>query len=143
MDRSFIERLRRIDQQRRGFPGEHWLTLAAGLWFLKRRGGSLPARLTSKAIGSALLWRAASGREGLRSIWGKRPQAPSTAVRQATALEREFERTAPSTQAPGSATQAPGAVTSAGAVLRAADDPETASALDQPENRTGGFPDFR
>ncbi len=69
MDLSFIERLRRVDQQRRSFPGEHWLALAAGLWFLKRKGGSLPARLSSKALGAALLYRAASGRDGIRKLW--------------------------------------------------------------------------
>lgn len=61
---SIIQRLRRIDEQRRSFPGEHWLVAAAGMWFLKRGG------LASKAIGGALLYRAASGRDGLRQVLG-------------------------------------------------------------------------
>ena len=79
MNMSWINRLRRADQQRAGFPGEHWLALTAGLWFLRRKGGSFPIRLATKAAGAALLYRAASGRDGVGRWWpggGSRRPAP-------------------------------------------------------------------
>ena len=68
MTQSLFERLVRFDQTRKSFPGEHWLALAAGLWFLKRKGSSLPSTLVSKAIGAAFVVRAASGRDGLQKL---------------------------------------------------------------------------
>jgi hypothetical protein len=73
MDGSLIKRLVQFDQERRSFPGEHWFALAAGLWFLRKKGGSLPARLTAKAVGAALVFRAASGRDGLRRLIPNQP----------------------------------------------------------------------
>ena len=70
MQDSFISNLKRFDQQRPSLPGEHWLALAAGLWFLRKSGGSALSRFSSKAIGAALIYRAASGRDGLRRLWG-------------------------------------------------------------------------
>jgi hypothetical protein len=69
MQGSFFDNLKRFDQQRQSFPGEHWLTLAAGLWFLRRPARSPLARLSTTAIGAALIYRAASGRDGLRRLW--------------------------------------------------------------------------
>jgi hypothetical protein len=69
MNTTWIDRLRRADQQRPSFPGEHWLVATAGMWLLRRRGGSLPVQLASKAAGAALLYRAASGRDGIRRLW--------------------------------------------------------------------------
>lgn len=69
MQGSFFDNLKRFDQQRQSFPGEHWLTLAAGLWFLRRPVRSPLARLSTTAIGTALIYRAASGRDGLRRLW--------------------------------------------------------------------------
>lgn len=62
---SIIDNLKRLDESRPSFPGEHWLALAAGLWLLRRSGGSV----VSKALGAVLLYRAASGRDGLRRLW--------------------------------------------------------------------------
>ena len=64
MNRTWIDRLRRVDEQRPSFPGEHWLVATAGMWLLRRRG------LLSKAAGAAMLYRAASGRDGLRRLLG-------------------------------------------------------------------------
>jgi uncharacterized membrane protein len=62
---SWLDRLRRLDEQRPGLPGEHWLALGAGLWLLKRGPRSTLGRLLSMAAGAALVARAASGRDGL------------------------------------------------------------------------------
>lgn len=62
MNGNWIDRLRRADEQRPSFPGEHWLVATAGMWFLRRKG------LLSKAAGAAMLYRAASGRDGLRRL---------------------------------------------------------------------------
>ncbi len=56
---TWMDRLRQADQRRASFPGEHWLTATAGMWFLRREG------LLGKVAGAALLYRAASGRDGL------------------------------------------------------------------------------
>ena len=65
MSGTWIDRLRQADQQRASFPGEHWLVATAGMWLLRRRG------LLGKAAGAALLYRAASGRDGLRRLLGE------------------------------------------------------------------------
>jgi len=62
MNGTWIDRLRRVDQQRASFPGEHWLVATAGMYLLRRKG------LLSKAAGAAMLYRAASGRDGLRRL---------------------------------------------------------------------------
>ena len=62
MNGTWIDRLRRADEQRPSFPGEHWLVATAGMWLLRRKG------LLSKAAGAAMLYRAASGRDGLRGL---------------------------------------------------------------------------
>jgi hypothetical protein len=64
MQRSWIDRLRQVDEQRPSFPGEHWLVATAGIWLLRRKG------LLGKAAGAAMLYRAASGRDGLRRLLG-------------------------------------------------------------------------
>ena len=64
MNGTWIDRLRRVDEQRPSFPGEHWLVATAGMWLLRRKG------LLSKAAGAAMLYRAASGRDGLRRLLG-------------------------------------------------------------------------
>ena len=65
MEESLLAQLKRLDDERPGFPGEHWLALAAGLWLLTRSGGSMLGRLATLAGGAALVYRAASGRDGL------------------------------------------------------------------------------
>ena len=62
MNGTWIDRLRQADQQRASLPGEHWLVATAGMWFLRRKG------LLGKVAGAALLYRAASGRDGLRRL---------------------------------------------------------------------------
>jgi len=56
-----LHRIKRYDEQRPGFPGEHLLVLAAGLgvWIASRRAPSLLVRAAG---------RAASGRDGLRKV---------------------------------------------------------------------------
>ena len=65
MTQSLLARLKRYDDRRAGFPGEHWYSLAAGLWLLTRGRGSAVARVAGILAGVALIARAASGRQGL------------------------------------------------------------------------------
>ncbi len=63
---STLQRIKRLDKQRPGFPGEHWLALGAGLLLMSRAGRSrsLITRMAGRAAGAALIGRAASGRDG-------------------------------------------------------------------------------
>lgn len=65
-----LEEIKQYDEQRPGIPGEHLLTLAAGLglWMLTRRSPSFLLRSAGLAAGTALVGRAASGRDGLRKV---------------------------------------------------------------------------
>ena len=65
-----LQQIRAYDAQRPGFPGEHWLALAAGLglWIVARRHRSPVLRTAGLAAGSALVGRAASGRDGIRKL---------------------------------------------------------------------------
>ncbi|GKS84545.1 hypothetical protein AVMA1855_10355 [Acidovorax sp. SUPP1855] len=65
-----FKRLQRYDDRRPGFQGEHWLVLGAGaaLLLASRRSPSPLRRTVGSALGSALLVRAASGRQGLASV---------------------------------------------------------------------------
>ena len=65
MNPSWVDRLRRFDDRRSSLPGEHWVTLAAGLWLLSRHGSATAGRFLAMAMGVALIYRAASGRDGL------------------------------------------------------------------------------
>ena len=65
MSDSLLARLKRLDDSRPSFPGEHWFALGAGIWLLSRRSGSILGRLAWVAAGTALVLRAASGRDGL------------------------------------------------------------------------------
>ncbi|WP_052310972.1 hypothetical protein [Rubrivivax gelatinosus] len=60
--------VREFDERRASLPGEHLATLGAGLVLLRQapRTSSTLARVLVLAAGTALLWRAASGRDGLR-----------------------------------------------------------------------------
>ena len=81
MNDSMLESLQQFDQQRPSIPGEHWIALAAGVALLLKPRGSLVSRLA----GAALVFRAASGHDGLASRFGVqlRPtlQAASTRER--------------------------------------------------------------
>ncbi|MBA4330257.1 MAG: hypothetical protein C0428_18675 [Polaromonas sp.] len=65
-----LQKLKDRDDRRPGFPGEHWLVLAAGVAVLlaARRSPSPIVRALGSAAGSALLVRAASGRDGLARV---------------------------------------------------------------------------
>ena len=68
--RSALAQLKDDDAHRPGFPGEHWLALGAGLAVLtaSRRSRSRVKRSVGSALGSALLVRAGSGRDGLARV---------------------------------------------------------------------------
>lgn len=65
--RQKIQHFQQWDAARPGFKGEHWLVLGAGLLALRAAGRSrgLMGRTVGRALGSALLARAASGRDGV------------------------------------------------------------------------------
>lgn len=62
-----LAQVKEFDEKRPSFPGEHLLTLGAGLALLmaSRRSRSFLMRTAGSALGSALLYRSASGRDGL------------------------------------------------------------------------------
>ena len=131
MEGSLFDRLVQFDRTRKSFPGEHWFALATGLWFLRRKGGSVPSTLLSKAIGAAFIVRAASGRDGLQKLL-KDSSGAGSAGRPWTAREREEALPAPSASAPRAALlQAPEMAGRDASVERAS------------QARAGGFPDFR
>lgn len=62
--------LRDFDRRRPGLPGEHTITAGLGAMLLRsamRRRSGL-GKLLVFAAGAGLLWRAASGRGGLRRL---------------------------------------------------------------------------
>jgi hypothetical protein len=65
-----LKELKAYDDARPGFPGEHWLVLGAGigLWLAARRHPSFAVRTLGLLAGSALVGRAASGRDGLSRV---------------------------------------------------------------------------
>lgn len=67
---STLEKIKQYDDARPGFPGEHWLVLAAGLgvWLVSRRHPSALVRTLGLMGGTALVGRAASGRDGLSKV---------------------------------------------------------------------------
>ncbi|MDB5930658.1 MAG: hypothetical protein JWR60_2365 [Polaromonas sp.] len=68
-----LRKLKEYDDSRPGFKGEHWLALGAGaaLLMASRRSPSTLKRTMGSALGSALLLRAATGRQGLgKSLTG-------------------------------------------------------------------------
>ena len=67
MQSQTLERLRRHDQARPGFPGEHWIAFAAGvaLWLATRNSRSMAVKVAAGIAGSLLVTRALTGRDGL------------------------------------------------------------------------------
>ena len=65
-----IRQLKAYDDARPGFPGEHWLVLAAGLWAWRAssRHRSFAVRTVGSLAATALVARAASGRDGLAKV---------------------------------------------------------------------------
>ncbi len=62
---SLIDTLRRYDEARASFPGEHWLVLAAGALLLARGGRGVFGRAVGIGAGALLVGRALTGRDGL------------------------------------------------------------------------------
>lgn len=67
---NLFRKLRNYDQARASFPGEHWLVAALGTGLLRsaRTRRSPLGRMLAFVAGSALLYRAASGRDGLAAL---------------------------------------------------------------------------
>ena len=65
-----IQELKAIDNARPSAPGEHWLVLGAGIaaWMITRKSPSFLLRTAGLLAGSALVGRAASGRDGLSKV---------------------------------------------------------------------------
>lgn len=62
--------LKQMDDARPGFPGEHWIVLAVGMgaWLASRRHPSMVVRTLGLLAGTALVGRAASGRDGIAKL---------------------------------------------------------------------------
>jgi hypothetical protein len=74
--KTLLDQVRRFEEQRPSLPGEHWLTLGAGLVLLLSGGrGSVLGRTLSLAVGGALVYRAVQGRDGLGELL-RREDAP-------------------------------------------------------------------
>lgn len=67
---STWQKIKQYDESRPSFPGEHWMTLAAGLgaWMLTRKHPSMLMRTVGLVAGTALVGRAASGRDGVAKL---------------------------------------------------------------------------
>ena len=86
MNPSWVDQLKRFDDRRSSLPGEHWVTLGAGLWLLSRHGSATVGRFLAMAVGVALIYRATSGRDGLARLipgFGRSPNASRTRNRRA------------------------------------------------------------
>lgn len=72
-----ITKLKRFDAQRDSLPGEHWLTLAAGigLWVATRKHPSGAVRLVAGIAGGLLAARALSGTQVPRRLKAVIPYA--------------------------------------------------------------------
>lgn len=70
MSESMLQTVMDKDAARPGLPGEHWLVLGAGLgaWLLTRRHPSVLVRTIGLMAGTALVGRAASGRDGVAKL---------------------------------------------------------------------------
>ena len=68
--RSTLQKIKAADEAREGFPGEHWLVLALGiaLWQVTRKDRHWLVRTAGLFGASALVARAASGRDGLSKV---------------------------------------------------------------------------
>lgn len=95
MELSLLDRLKRFDDQRPSFPGEHWLALGTGLWLITRQQQSMLGRLVSIAAGAALVYRAASGRDGLARLISSRRLSRRSASRKPRPGQRYIDIAAP------------------------------------------------
>ena len=64
------KQIKNFDTDRQGVPVQHWLALGAGVaaWLLTRRHSSAAVRTAGMLAGTALVGRAASGRDGLAQV---------------------------------------------------------------------------
>lgn len=62
--------IKRFDNPRPLFPGEHWAALAGGVlsWFFTRKNPSLAVRTLGTFIGATLVARAAHGHRRMSSV---------------------------------------------------------------------------
>ena len=65
-----VRRRKAAEPAREGIPGEHWLVLGAGVavWAITRTSPLFLVRALGLVAGSALVGRAASGRDGLSKV---------------------------------------------------------------------------
>ena len=65
-----LQQLKQFDDARPGVPGEHLFALGVGLgaWWLTRRHSSFIVRSIGIAVATAMVGRAASGRDGISRI---------------------------------------------------------------------------
>jgi hypothetical protein len=70
MTQNLLQKIKEYDDARPSIPGEHWIALGAGLgaWLLSRRHPSFMVRTLGLMAGTALVGRAASGRDGLSKV---------------------------------------------------------------------------
>ena len=70
-----LQNIRAWDDSRDSFPGEHWLVLTAGVALLlaASQSSSPVKRIAGAALGGALLYRAASGRDGVARLLRQLP----------------------------------------------------------------------
>ena len=70
MTLPLLTALKQLDNARSGVPGEHWGALGLGLLLLRSaaKQRSTLAHLALLAAGGLFVWRAASGRDGLRRL---------------------------------------------------------------------------
>jgi hypothetical protein len=64
---STFRQIKQLDASCHGIQCEHWITLAAGLavWWLTRNHSSFIDRTAGMVMGTALVGRAANGRNGI------------------------------------------------------------------------------
>lgn len=69
-DEPVLEKIKRVDENRESFPGEHWLVLALGVavWQFTRKHRHFAVRAAGSFASAALVARAASGRDGLAKV---------------------------------------------------------------------------
>lgn len=67
---STLEQIKAADEAREGFPGEHWLVLGLGIavWHFTRNDRRWYVRTAGGFAATALVARAASGRQGLSRV---------------------------------------------------------------------------
>jgi hypothetical protein len=80
--RERLQRWQQMDAARDSLPGEHWVTLGAGLWLMTRRRASFLGQLLTVAAGAALVYRSMTGRDSLVPAFQQQKQRLATALQQ-------------------------------------------------------------